>query len=150
MTRLIHMVGDIFGSSAGAIGHGINAKGVMGAGIALQFKKAYPDMYRVYKEACDAGMIKGGGSYGWQDPDSGLIIFNICSQVEPGPNASYDLLVQGVEGSINQALWLGIDRIALPRIGSGIGGLDDDVVEAILEVLAEKTTVDIELWTYRS
>ncbi len=38
--------------------------------------------------------------------------------------------------------------LALPRIASGIGGLDEPVVEAILGSLAARTRVDIELWTY--
>lgn len=43
----------------------------------------------------------------------------------------------------------GIDTLALPRIGSGIGGLDEGKVEGILWSLATILRTDIELWTYK-
>jgi len=150
MTKLIHMTGDIFDTDAKGIGHGINAKGVMGAGIALQFKLRFPEMYQTYKNACTNGTIKGGNSYPWILDQGEAFVFNICSQEEPGANASYDFLIQGVKQALSQAAWYGVKTIALPRIGSGIGGLDEGLVETILTYLAEGSDVDIELWTYKA
>lgn len=149
MTKLIHREGDIFTTEAPAIGHGINNKGVMGAGIALQFKQRYPDMYETYRNACEQGVVRGGFCYPWiLDGGKGMIL-NICSQEEPGANASYDFLVQGVKQALSQAVWYNFPTIALPRIGSGIGGLDEGLVETILTHLAESSPIDIELWTYK-
>ncbi len=147
MTKLIHREGNIFDTEAPAIGHGINNKGVMGAGIALQFKQRYPDMYETYQIACEYGNVKGGQAYAWEADD--FRIYNIVSQEEPGANASYDFLISGVQGTLKAMLWTGETVIALPRIGSGIGGLDEGLVEHILTYLAEHSTVDIELWTYK-
>ncbi len=148
MTKLILREGNLFDTEASAIGHGINNKGVMGAGIALQFKKLFPEMYEVYASACRAGQVRGGGSYGW-DTNS-YTVYNICSQEEPGANASYDFLIEGVIRTIQQMQWKSQTLLALPRIGSGIGGLNEGLVERILEFCAEQTEVDIELWTYKA
>jgi O-acetyl-ADP-ribose deacetylase (regulator of RNase III) len=152
MTNLIHRNGDIFTTHARAIGHGVNTHGMMGAGIAVQFSKRFPDMEEEYRKACKDGSLKGGGVMPWSikpafGPD--LMIFNIASQEKPGANASYDFLVSGVKLATDICELAGQPVLALPRIGSGIGGLDEPVVESILEALARRTKVDIELWTYK-
>ncbi len=147
MTTLIHRTGNIFDTDAPAIGHGINMAGVMGAGIAAQFRDRFPEMYEAYRASCQAGELKPGSAYPWQTED-GRVIYNITSQVHPGPNASYDNLIWGVVAAIQDAAFRGLTSIALPRIGSGIGGLDERLVEVILSDLATRSDVDIELWTY--
>lgn len=146
MTDLTHKTGDIFQSSAGAIGHGVNTRGLMGAGIARQFRQKYPDMYQAYYESCADGSLRPGGVFPWKAP--GRVIMNIASQQEPGASASYDMLISGVKIALEWCDTYGIETLALPRIGSGIGGLDEAVVEGILIALAEKSPVDIELWTF--
>lgn len=151
MTNLIHRKGDIFTTHARAIGHGVNTQGAMGAGIAIQFRTRFPDMEREYRELCKSGKLRGGEVMPWSvksafGPD--LMIFNIASQEKMGANASYDFLINGVKLATDICELSGHPVLALPRIGSGIGGLDEDVVEGILTALAARTKVDIELWTY--
>src|SRR5690554_6605167 len=52
--------GDILKSDVEAIVNTVNCVGVMGRGIALQFKKAWPENFNAYKKACDAGEIMPG------------------------------------------------------------------------------------------
>lgn len=150
MTKLIHKTGDIFTTTSRAVGHGVNTHGLMGAGIARTFRKLYPDMYEAYHRECIQGKLVGGTVFPWkaENLDGDTFIFNISSQEAPGRNASYDLLVSGVKIALEWCDTWGLDTLALPRIGSGIGGLDEKVVEAILTSLAENSPVDIELWTY--
>lgn len=148
MTKLIHKTGDIFQTDADAIGHGVNTHGLMGAGIARQFRQILPKMYEAYHEACKSGALLPGGVFPWREVDKHIHVMNIASQEKPGANASYDLLVSGVKIALEWCDTYGLKTLALPRIGSGIGGLDEKVVEAILTALAENSPVDIELWTY--
>lgn len=152
MTKLIHRTGDIFTTNARAIGHGVNVKGAMGAGIALQFKNRFPEMHDEYKALCAAGKLRGGEVMPWNidTPWGTAMVMNIASQIQPGADASYDLLVGGVKLALDICELAGIERLALPRIGSGIGGLNEAIVEAILGVLAAQSLVDIELWTYQA
>ncbi len=150
MTKLIHKTGDIFTTTARAVGHGVNTQGLMGAGIARTFRKLYPTMYMAYHNVCNDGRLVGGQVFPWKETslDGDTFILNIASQEKPGSNASYDFLVSGVKIALEWCDTWGLDTLALPRIGSGIGGLDEKVVEAILTALAENSPVDIELWTY--
>lgn len=150
MTKLIHKTGDIFTTTSRAVGHGVNTHGLMGAGIARTFRTRYPKMYEAYHQECLLGKLPGGSVFPWREEyeDGTSFIFNIASQEKPGSNASYDHLVSGVKIALEWCDTWGVPVLALPRIGSGIGGLDEKVVEAILTALAEKSPVDIELWTY--
>src|SRR5439155_25998156 len=56
-------VGNILESRAQTLVNTVNCVGVMGAGIALEFKKQFPEYYRDYKQRCDAGKVKLGRPY---------------------------------------------------------------------------------------
>jgi O-acetyl-ADP-ribose deacetylase (regulator of RNase III) len=132
-----HREGDLFAQpDVKAVGHGVNTKGVMGAGIAVLFRRKYPDMYRQYVLWCDTGLLKPGTCLPWEtkEPvDNTQFIFNIASQNEPGADASETWLASGLDHAIQQCRKLGIDKLAVPRIAAGIGGLTWDQVKTIFE-----------------
>lgn len=155
MTRLIHAEGDIFTAFSRGIGHGVNTEGVMGSGIAVQFRKRLPEMYDKYREICLMGGLKGGDIFPWELPRDlkniePRFVYNIASQELQGANAYYHFLEMGVHKALLHAESVGLRQIALPRIGSGVGGLDITYVEGILFSLAARSPVDIELWTYNA
>jgi O-acetyl-ADP-ribose deacetylase (regulator of RNase III) len=130
--------GDLFDQSdVYAIGHGVNCKGVMGAGIAVLFRRKYPEMYKQYVLWCDTGVLKPGGCMPWMpwETDPGHFVFNIASQNEPGADATVQWLVQGVEAAIAQAKKIGLNKLAVPRIAAGIGGLTWEEVKETFEVI---------------
>lgn len=149
MTKVIYREGDIFSTDAVAIGHGVNIVGYMASGIAPFFKQRYPTMYSAYHERCVTYKFQPGNIFVWLDPnkEAQRYVYNISSQDKPGANARLIWLEQGVEKALADADLRGIDRIALPRIGAGIGGLEWDDVRATLESAAAKYNCDIELWT---
>lgn len=154
MSRLTHHEGDIWTTTALAIGQGVNVRGVMGAGIAAQFSTKFPDMYQEYKRLCDTNTLVPGELHVWPVPRSSpdqaqRYVFNLASQINPGANASYRLILKSAQRALQNASAMGIDAVALPRIGSGIGGLDEAKVEGILEAVAQSYKADIELWTYK-
>lgn len=151
MTKLIHQEGDIFYTTARGIGHGINVDGAMASGIAVQFRDRFRSMHNQYRELCRVGAIEPGSIFAYEAGEHygrALYVYNIASQDRPGRNARLEWIESGVREALAHAASVGIDRIALPRIGSGIGGLNQDEVEAILDRLAKESPVDIELWTY--
>lgn len=143
---MIEMTGDIFDTKAQAIGHGVNVLGVMGAGIALQFKTKFPDMYQAYAYACANGGLEPGGVYAYMYED--LIVYNIASQANPGADARLEWLESGLYSTAEHAWSLGLDLIALPHIGCGIGGLSLTDVAPLLLDIESYTGVEFELWTY--
>lgn len=152
---IIYKTGNIFTSEAPIIGHGVNAEGAMGSGIAVQFKQRYPKMHTFYKNLCAtttqpeqlAGQVAMWVEdfYTGQDP---YIVANIFSQVKMGANAKYEWAFEGIKSSIIFAEVNGHDTIALPQIGCGVGGLDWPVMSRSIERYFSQAPVDIELWTY--
>lgn len=155
MTKLIHREGNIWTTDARAVGQGVNLRGVMGSGIALQFKNYWPEMYEEYRGLCLRGTFPPGDVHVWGVPsvvegEPRRFIFNISTQIDPGANASYRLILKGVQRALQVADVMQLGTLALPRIGSGVGGLDEGKVEGILDALAQSYKTDIELWTYKA
>lgn len=143
--------GDLFTSAAPAYGHGVNCAGVMGAGIAKQFKEKYPHNYKNYRAACLAGQLKPGQIA--VNREKGKFIVNMASQNKPGRDATYHWLFEAALTTATQAVEMGIDRVAVPQIGAGIGGLDWWKVQTILLAVETIANEDIEkfnweVWIY--
>lgn len=123
--------GDLFASGLPAIAHGVNCRGVMGAGIAASFRQRWPDMYEAYRQYCGAGLLHPGDVFSWGPP--GSVIFNLATQAEPGPDAKPWMITAAVGKMIQVACYdYGLAEIGLPMIGCGIGGLHrDDLYSAL-------------------
>jgi O-acetyl-ADP-ribose deacetylase (regulator of RNase III) len=142
-----YVVGDLFDQKVDAIGHGVNCKGKMGAGIATQFRKREPIMYAQYQERCEAGLIYPGEVFTWFGNDH--IIFNIASQDQPGPDASLAFLSSAmfvVENLCNRNKW----SVALPWIGCGIGGLDKADVTRVFNIFGKSMPYGLTVVTHPS
>ncbi len=147
---VIHKKGNIFDTKQPAIGHGVNTHGVMGAGLAKDVRQRHPDVYELYKERCRAGLLKPGEVlpiFSVTEPN--VWIFNVASQDAPGPTAEYKWVELGIGNALIFASKLGLSGIALPRIGSKIGGLDWSLVEPIIIAAAEKyPRLEVEIWEF--
>ena len=126
-----------------AFGHGCNCEGVMG-GLAAKVEQGWPAMAAVYRARCDDGTFTLGGVLPWLDEETGVWIYNLATQQRPGPDAKLEAIADSVRAAIDHAPKNGVRTIYLPRIGSGIGGLDWDDVRATLErVDAEAAGVEL-------
>lgn len=150
---MIECHGNLFDSDAPALGHGVNCAGVMGAGIATAFRDLYPHNYENYRAACLAGFLKPGQITVNRENDKYIV--NMASQNKPGRDATYPWLFEAAYTAAKQAVDNGIDRIAIPEIGCGIGGLVWDNVETVLlttEYLVNtpgmRSIFDWEVWHY--
>ena len=64
---MIVKIGNIFESNAKTLVNTVNCVGVMGKGIALEFKNKYPEMYKEYVDLCKFDMVKPGIPYYYSD-----------------------------------------------------------------------------------
>lgn len=143
-----YIEGDLFASDSRGLAHGCNTRGVMGAGIALEFAHRYPGMYAFYQRQCQRGGFTLGRVLPWFTHNN-KTIFNLATQDLPGPHADLNALRTSVTTMLKLAEGehFEIDRIALPRIGCGIGGLDWNDVEAVLNELSDASSVKLEVHT---
>jgi len=120
---------------------GVNTLGRMGAGIAVEFRRRWPTMYDAYAEACQWGCLRPGGIFVYQAPNR--LIVNMATQQGVGRGSAR---LEWVREAARQVSQLGLETLALPRIGAGLGGLRWADARAILyEELAALPFV--ELWS---
>ena len=135
--------GDLFRSSAQTLAHGCNCKGKMGAGIAQEFKRQFPEMYRTYRQRCFRGQIKPGGHYLYKGAERWVL--NFATQADLSA-AHIDFVEQCLRDFCGYYRGEGITSLALPLIGSGLGGLEpNEVRQLICDVLG---TLPIPIYVY--
>ena len=136
--------GDLFDPAHKFFGlaQGVNAQGIMGAGIAVAFREKFPDMYEDYKKECATyGSFLPGLIHTYQEKNDGLVIYNLFSQDYPGKNGDYKMLEtaaylmrRDAEDRFGGLTAMGWDvKIGLPWIGCGIAGLARHNVLHILD-----------------
>lgn len=144
---IIHKQGDLFTSDADIIGHGTNCIGIMGSGIALQFKQRYPLMHSQYKNLCKyipVNELVGSGIVCLMEDKP---IANIFSQDLPGKHAKYEWAISGIKQVEQFMLQNNMRNLALPQIGCGIGGLKWPIMQAHLNAYFEDSYINLELWS---
>lgn len=139
--------GDLFAAKdLPALGHGCNCAGAMGKGIALEFKKRYPDMYKAYRELCLAGEFNLGDVFVWEAEQ---IIFNLATQKRPGSQAD----IQAIETALQKMVTIcdekGIEKVGLPKMGAGLGQLEWETVEKVIKSVVENTMMTIMIFEYQ-
>lgn len=134
-----YVTGNLFDNKykVQAFAHGCNLQGVMGAGIAKEFRYRWPEMYEYYRKECLSNSPLQPGEclpYFALDEDSNVIvIFNLMTQIKVGPNARYEYIEQALKEMKNIADNLYIESIAMPAIGCGIGGLQWSLVTPLID-----------------
>lgn len=126
--------GDLFNSRCDTLVNTVNCVGVMGKGIALQFKEKYPHMFTMYKVMCANGILSKGGDI-WMFSFENIIPFPdiitnqpkiLCfATKENWRNPSkIEWIERGLENFCNKYKKYGITSIAFPKLGCNNGGLD--------------------------
>jgi len=126
-------IGDILKADVEALVNPVNCVGIMGAGLALQFKQMFNENYIEYKKACSEDKVFPGNVLTyitWLDNPKYIINFptkrhwrdmSTLSDIDAG-------LV-----SLTNEIWLrGIKSIAIPKLGCGLGGLDWRIVKPLI------------------
>ena len=128
--------GDLLTADVQALVNTVNTVGVMGRGVALQFKQAFPENYRAYKKACDEGAVRLGEMFvfdlgGLHNP---RYIINFPTKRHWRGKSRQEYIERGLESLVADIQRLGIESIALPPLGCGLGGLDWNQVYRQIEV----------------
>jgi O-acetyl-ADP-ribose deacetylase (regulator of RNase III) len=139
---ITYKTGDIFSSNAQVITNTVNCVGVMGKGLALAYKTKYPQMYADYKALCDAGKVKPGIPYLWED-DS-VQILNFPTKRHWKQDSLLSDIELGLKYLAENYREMGISSIALPPLGCGLGGLSwADVKNLINKYLGAIPDLDV-------
>ena len=145
--------GDIFASDAEVYVNPVNLFGVMGAGLALEFKNEFPKMFKEYKALSDKGETKFGNLHVYEvseeeNPDyEGLVIINFPTKSSWKNPSQLEYIKVGMEALINIIKEDGYQSVALPALGCGLGGLNwADVKKIIEEYCNQLPEVEFEVY----
>lgn len=128
--------GNLLTAPVEALVNTVNTEGVMGKGIALQFKQAFPEMYKAYELACKAGEVKLGHVHIFDL--GGLVggprwIINFPTKGHWKARSRLGDIKTGLDDLVEHIKFLNIQSIAIPPLGCGYGGLNWEDVRPLIE-----------------
>jgi O-acetyl-ADP-ribose deacetylase (regulator of RNase III) len=136
LLNMIHPVhGNILTADTEALVNTVNTQGIMGKGIALQFKRAFPDNYKAYKKVCDNNELQPGKMFVFDRHTftNPRYIINFPTKVHWRSPSRYEYIESGLQALVKEIKSRAIRSIAIPPLGSGLGGLEWDKVRALIE-----------------
>jgi O-acetyl-ADP-ribose deacetylase (regulator of RNase III) len=138
--------GNILESNAQALVNTVNTVGIMGKGIALQFKNAFPNNFRAYQDACKRKEIAIGKLFVTKDRNlnSGeKIIINFPTKRDWRKSSEYSYIEDGLDDFLKIVETYQITNVAIPPLGAGNGGLEWEKVKKIIEKKLHSLDIDI-------
>lgn len=147
---MIHYkTGNLLDSNADALVNTVNTVGVMGKGIALQFKNVFPNNFKLYAQACKNKELKVGHLLVTEEETllSGKkIIINFPTKTNWRLPSEYQYIEAGLTELVKVIREKNIKSIAIPPLGSGNGGLNWNEVKQILEKHLADVDCDIHIY----
>ena len=116
-----YVMGDLFDSDAYALVNAVNCEGVMGKGIAYQFKQLYPYNFKAYSDACKSGQLRPGKLFVFQE--GGKLIINFPTKDKWRNSSEMSYIGEGLDALSSLIRGMRIPSVAIPPLGAGNGGL---------------------------
>jgi O-acetyl-ADP-ribose deacetylase (regulator of RNase III) len=111
----------------------------MDTGVSAAFKKRWPRMFEDYEKHCQDGRFRLGDVLVWNEGSH--VVYSLGIQEHWKKKAKLAALTRALRRVAELASHAGIERVGLPRIGTGLGGLDWPRVKSVFEEVAAETTV---------
>ena len=128
---IAYLKGNIFDAPAQVITNAVNCVGVMGGGIALQFKERLPDLFRDYAARCEAKQVRIGVPYLFENDT--IQVLNFPTKNDWRNQSRLEDIELGLKYLASNYGAMGIYSIALPALGCGLGGLEWKDVKPLIE-----------------
>lgn len=144
-----YIKGNMLDAEAQALVNTVNTVGIMGKGIALQFKEYFPKNFKVYADACKKEEVQTGKMLVVKESTlNGIkLIINFPTKKEWFKKSQYSYVEEGLKDLINVIEEYQIKSIAIPPLGCGNGGLKWEKVKVLLETyLSGLPNVDIQIF----
>ena len=144
---LTYVSGNLFDSPAQVLVNTVNTVGIMGKGIARDFKEAYPEMFGEYQQLCKQGELSIGQLWIYRTPDKWIL--NFPTKVHWRQPSKIEYIEAGLKTFTIIYADLGIRSIAFPELGCGNGGLDfESQVKPLMEKYLSELPIDITIYSF--
>jgi O-acetyl-ADP-ribose deacetylase (regulator of RNase III) len=132
---------SVFDSPAQTLVNTVNTVGVMGKGIAKEFKSRYPRMFREYRSLCDDQLLKVGTLHLWRSDTRWVLNFPTKTTWKLPSKIEY--IEMGLRKFVSSYKDLGITSISFPPLGCGNGNLNWSDVRPLMESYLDKVSIPV-------
>ncbi|OIP94228.1 MAG: Appr-1-p processing protein [Syntrophobacterales bacterium CG_4_8_14_3_um_filter_58_8] len=139
------LIADIFQSKAQTIVNTVNCVGIMGKGIALEFKRRYPEMFKDYEDRCKRGEVRLGEPYLYRTLFPPWII-NFPTKDHWRSISNLKDIIRGLDYLLKHYKEWDVTSIAVPPLGCGAGHLEWRIVGPTLYRYMAKMDIPVELY----
>jgi len=141
--------GDILKADAEALVNTVNCVGVMGRGIALQFRKAFPENFKAYKSICDKKQLRPGMMlvFDLNRFENPRYVVNFPTKRHWKGKSKIEDIESGLEALVKEVAKRNIRSIAIPPVGCGLGGLSWNQVKPMIQKAFE-ALADVHVFLY--
>lgn len=144
---ITYVQGGFFTSPATVLVNTVNTVGIMGKGIAREFKAIYPEMFEIYRSACERGEFTIGTLQFYRSEHKSVL--NFPTKRHWKAKSQLPDIEAGVKTFVEQYEELGIGSIAFPPLGCGNGGLDwEGQVRPLMETYLNPLPIDVYIHMY--
>ncbi|MFW9874155.1 MAG: macro domain-containing protein [Candidatus Thorarchaeota archaeon] len=136
---------NIFKSEADALVNTVNCKGIMGKGLAKEFKERYPEMFKDYRKKCESNQLKIGKLHLFQTLDH--LIINFPTKIHWKHYSRLEWIESGLLYFVNNYKKWNIKSVAFPQLGTSYGKLEWEVVKPLMENYLGPLDIEVEIYT---
>lgn len=145
---ITYKTGNLFEDDAQALVNAVNCVGVMGAGIAAEFKRRWPSYFKDYQQICEANGLRPGIVIFHAIPDRpGRYIVSLPTKDHWKHPSNLVNVHRGLNTLIAMMRKHGVQSVAMPALGCGNGGLDWGDVKTLIDLTA-KANPDLDIRVY--
>lgn len=146
MSSVTVITGNIFTSSCQTIVNTVNCVGVMGAGLALECRLRYPQMFSQYVKLCESGELDIGKLWLYRGEDRWVLNFPTKKHWKFPSKESY--LRLGLEKFMQTYVEKRVESVAFPMLGAQHGGLDQEQSLGLMQHYLKGCSIPVEIYRY--
>lgn len=140
------LIGDMFQSEAQTLVNTVNCVGIMGKGIAAEFKKRYPDMFKDYIARCERNEVKPGIPYVYKESMFSPQVVNFPTKTNWRAASRIDDIEKGLRILSEKYKEWKIKSIAIPPLGCGNGQLLWEAVGPLIYKYLSKWDIPVTMY----
>lgn len=143
---------DLTNCKVDALVNTVNCVGIMGKGIALQFKNKWPENFKSYEKACKNNQVQIGKMFVFHASsmlDKPNYIINFPTKKHWRNKSELSYIVDGLDDLVKVIKELQIKSVAIPALGCGLGGLDWNIVFPIIKEKLTPLLSDVEIHVFQ-
>ena len=145
---IIEKYGSLFDSKADAFVNPVNCVGVMGKGLAAEFKRMFPHDYELYRRACADGRLRIGSVFTAPNSASLVHVIHFPTKNDWRNPSLLEYVEKGLPALRDELIRLRVKSVAVPALGCGLGGLNwSDVKPLLISALGSLEDVRVELYS---